>query len=226
MRSPKAIAEGNGKAIAEGWLTVAQGHGRDRPSGGRGVRPERSRALLYVTDHAATARRLYELINAEISAVQHHLANDFVEHEVTPASPDQAGVGDFFRMQRAAFPDLHMDVQDVSRAVRRSSPREVYGTNKGELMGMPAQARRSRLAHRHLSLRRRRPRAQHWVSSTLAMMQQMGPSRRPFRVDRRPRQPGGGCAAHPRRELSSAPFFPLMIEVTKMLVDSLVVTTL
>src|SRR5487761_2797341 len=66
-------------------------------------------------DHAATARRLYDLINAgDIGGCGGHLADDFVEHEVTPGlAPTKAGAQDFFRMQRAAFPDLHMAVEDV-----------------------------------------------------------------------------------------------------------------
>jgi ketosteroid isomerase-like protein len=75
------------------------------------------------TDHAATARRLYELINAgDIGGFSDHLAADFVEHEVTPGlEPTKEGVKQFFRMQLAAFPDLRMIVETHSGAVPRSS---------------------------------------------------------------------------------------------------------
>ena len=60
------------------------------------------------TDYAATARRLYDLINAgDIEGFGRLLADDFVEHEVTPGlAPTKDGVLEFFRIQRAAFPDI------------------------------------------------------------------------------------------------------------------------
>ena len=42
------------------------------------------------------------------------LADDFVEHEETPGlAPTKDGVLAFFRMYRAAFPDLRMDPEDI-----------------------------------------------------------------------------------------------------------------
>ncbi len=56
-------------------------------------------------DHAATLRRFYALISAgDIDGFGAMLADDFIEHEVTPGlAPDKEGVLAFFRMQRAAF---------------------------------------------------------------------------------------------------------------------------
>ena len=92
-------------------------------------------------DHAATARRLYDLINAgDIDGFAKDLAEDFVEHEETPGlAPTKAGVEAFFRMQLAAFPDLRMDVQDVVADGSKVVARVRYtGTQHGEFMGMPA----------------------------------------------------------------------------------------
>ncbi len=92
-------------------------------------------------DHAVTARRLYDLLNAgDIGGFGEQLADDFVEHEVTPGlAPTKAGVQDFFRMQRAAFPDLHMAVEDVFASGEKAVARVRYtGTNQGAFMGMPA----------------------------------------------------------------------------------------
>ncbi len=92
-------------------------------------------------DHAATARRMYDLINGgDIEGFAGHLADDFVEHEVTPGlAPTKAGVQDFFRMQLAAFPDLHMAVEDVFASGEKAVARVRYtGTNRGAFMGMPA----------------------------------------------------------------------------------------
>lgn len=66
-------------------------------------------------DHAATLRRLYDLINAgDIDAFDSVMAHDFVEHEETPGlAPTREGVKAFFRMYIAAFPDLRFDAEDV-----------------------------------------------------------------------------------------------------------------
>jgi len=92
-------------------------------------------------DHAATARRLYDLVNAgDIAGFGEHLAGDFVEHEVTPGlAPTKAGVQDFFRMQIAAFPDLHLAVEDAFASGEKAVARVRFtGTNRGAFMGMPA----------------------------------------------------------------------------------------
>ena len=92
-------------------------------------------------DHAATARRLYDLVNAgDIAGFGEHLADDFVEHEVTPGlAPTKAGVQDFFRMQIAAFPDLHLAVEDAFASGEKAVARVRFtGTNRGAFMGMPA----------------------------------------------------------------------------------------
>ena len=92
-------------------------------------------------DHAATARRMFDSINAgDIDGFGEHLANDFVEHESLPGlAPTKDGAKAFFQMQRAAFPDLHMDVQDVIAGGDKVVLRVRYtGTNRGAFMDMPA----------------------------------------------------------------------------------------
>jgi steroid delta-isomerase-like uncharacterized protein len=130
-------------------------------------------------DHAATARRMYELINAgDIGAFSEHLADSFVEHEVTPGlEPTKEGVKTFFRMQLAAFPDLRLDVQDVFASGSKVVARVKYtGTNRGDFMGMPATGKHVdvQLIDMFLfgddGLVR-----EHWgVMDALAMMQQLG----------------------------------------------------
>ena len=92
-------------------------------------------------DHVATARRIYDLINAgDIDAFGDLLADDFVEHEELPGlAPSKDGVQTFFRMQLAAFPDLRMDVQDIIADAAKVVARVRYtGTQQGEFQGMPA----------------------------------------------------------------------------------------
>ncbi|MFI5041487.1 MAG: ester cyclase [Acidimicrobiales bacterium] len=84
---------------------------------------------------------MYDLINAgDIDGFRDLLAADFVEHEAVPGlAPTRDGVKDFFRMQRAAFPDLRMDVEDVYASGEKAVARVRYsGTNKGPFMAMAA----------------------------------------------------------------------------------------
>jgi len=92
-------------------------------------------------DHAATVRRFYDLINAgDIDGFGALLADDFVEHEQLPGlEPSKAGVLAFFRLQRAAFPDMRMEVQDVIASGDKVAVRVRYtGTHEGDFMGIPA----------------------------------------------------------------------------------------
>ena len=92
-------------------------------------------------DHAATIRRMYDLLSAgDIDGFGDLIADDFVEHDETPGlEPTKEGVKQFFHMYRAAFPDLRMEPQDVlasgDKVVARA---RATGTNQGEFMGMPA----------------------------------------------------------------------------------------
>ena len=91
-------------------------------------------------DHAATLRRFYDLLsNGDIEGFGALLADDFVEHEETPGlAPTKDGVLEFFRMYRAAFPDLRMDPEDVLASGDKVVARvRATGTHQGEFMGMP-----------------------------------------------------------------------------------------
>ncbi|HEY7563065.1 MAG TPA: ester cyclase [Gaiellaceae bacterium] len=130
-------------------------------------------------DHTVTMRRLYELISAgEIDGFGECLADDFVEHEETPGlEPTKEGVQQLFHMYRAAFPDMHMEAQDILASGDKVVARvRATGTHQGEFMGMPASGKSvdvqlidiirfgdDGLAH------------EHWgVFDALALMQQLG----------------------------------------------------
>ena len=91
-------------------------------------------------DHAATIRRGYELFSAgQVDQFADLLVDDFTEHEETPGMPPgKEGVRQLFKMMRAAFPDLHLEPEDVlvdgDKVVARV---RCTGTNEGEFMGMP-----------------------------------------------------------------------------------------
>ena len=130
-------------------------------------------------DHAATARRLYDRINAgDIDGFGMNLADDFVEHEATPGlAPGKDGVLAFFRMQLAGFPDLRMDVEDVVTDGDRVVARVRFtGTNRGEFMGMPATGKSGTvLLFDQFGFASDGLVREHWgVLDALAMMQQLG----------------------------------------------------
>lgn len=130
-------------------------------------------------DHGATMRRAYELISSgDIDGFGELLADDLVEHEESPGmAPTKAGVIEFFRMYKAAFPDLRLAPEDIIVSGDKVVTRvRATGTNDGEFMGMPATGRTvdvqvidivrfgdDGLAH------------EHWgVSDAMTMMQQLG----------------------------------------------------
>jgi steroid delta-isomerase-like uncharacterized protein len=130
-------------------------------------------------DNVATLRRSYDLLNAgDIDGFGDLLADDFVEHEVSPGlEPTKEGVKEFFRMYIAAFPDLRMEAEDVlpsgDKVIARARG---TGTHRGEFMGMPATGRSidvelidiMRFGEDGLV-------QEHWgVFDTLKMMQQLG----------------------------------------------------
>ena len=92
-------------------------------------------------DHAATVRRMYELISGgDIDGFGGHLADDVVEHEELPGlAPTKDGILTFFRLQGAAFADMRMEVQDIVASGDKVVARVRYtGTHQGDFMGMPA----------------------------------------------------------------------------------------
>lgn len=130
-------------------------------------------------DNSATMRTAYDRINSgDIDGFTALLADDFVEHEETPGfPPTKEGVAKFFRMYRAAFPDLRMDPEDVITSGDKTVARvRATGTQQGELMGIPPTGKHVDMQMIDImrfdssgSVR------EHWgVADTMSMMQQLG----------------------------------------------------
>jgi steroid delta-isomerase-like uncharacterized protein len=130
-------------------------------------------------DHVATMRRCYELINAgDLEGFGRFLADDFIEHEETPGlEPTKEGVLEFFRLYKAAFPDLRFVPEDFIAEGDKVVVRvRATGTHSGDFMGMPATGKQidvqlidiirfedDGLGH------------EHWgVADVMTMMQQLG----------------------------------------------------
>lgn len=130
-------------------------------------------------DHVATTQSAYGRINAgDIEGFGTLIADDFVEHEETPGfPPTKEGTLQGFRMLRAAFPDLRMDLEDVivngDKAVARV---RLTGTQQGELMGIPPSGKRVDVqAIDIVRFDQAGLACEHWgVTDMMSMMQQLG----------------------------------------------------
>ena len=130
-------------------------------------------------DHAASIRRLFDLINAgDIDGFGRQLADDFAEREDLPGyPPTKAGVIQYFQGLRAAFPDMRMVAEDVIASGDKAVARvRVTGTHKGPFMGMPATGKRIEMSLIDIIRFGDDGRArEHWgVADQLALMQQLG----------------------------------------------------
>ena len=130
-------------------------------------------------DVSALMRHAYDRISAgDVDGFVDLLADDFVEHEVTPGiPPTKEGVRQFLTAYVAAFPDLRFAADDIladgDKGVGRVT---ITGTNTASFMGMPATGKSvsvpaidiirfgdDGLAH------------EHWgVVDAMTMMQQLG----------------------------------------------------
>lgn len=97
---------------------------------------------MSVESNKALARRFYGEVISEgnLDLIDELVSPDFVEHEVFPGLPTTGPEAPkaFFRLFRAAFPDLQMTPDELiaegNKVVARAT---VSGTHKGEFMGMP-----------------------------------------------------------------------------------------
>jgi len=130
-------------------------------------------------DHAATMRRLFDLISAgDIDGFGALLADSFIEHEELPGlARNREGVITFFRLYLAAFPDLRMVPEDVIASGDKVVARvRASGTHRGPFMGMPATGKRFEAQLIDIIRFSADGKAvEHWgVFDQMAMLQQLG----------------------------------------------------
>jgi predicted ester cyclase len=87
-------------------------------------------------------RRIFDEVwnQGQLDAIDELFSPDYVAHGLPPqVSPDREGLRQFIGAYLAAFPDIHMQVEDLiaegDKVVTRITGR---GTHQGELMGIPA----------------------------------------------------------------------------------------
>jgi steroid delta-isomerase-like uncharacterized protein len=103
-------------------------------------------------------------------------ALDFVAHEADQDIQGPEGVRQFILMLRAAFPDLHVTIEDVlaerDKVVQRWHG---HGSHQGELMGLPPSGKRISVAGITISRFEGGKVAEEWeLYDLMGMMQQLG----------------------------------------------------
>jgi len=124
----------------------------------------------------ALARRFYEIFNAANTAALDKLVSpDYIQH-APGVPPGRDGVKMYMGMFRAAFPDAHLHVEDlVAEGDRVSGRWTVHGTQKGELMGIPATGKTIQISGIDIWRVENGLLAEHWDSwDQMGMMQQLG----------------------------------------------------
>ncbi len=130
-------------------------------------------------DCETIARDLYAALNDhDLDRMMSHVAEDFVDHESTIPNPlpGRAGARQSFEAFLAAFPDLHMDVDDmICQGDRVACRVHMRGTHLGELMGIPASRKPIDVESYDILRIQDGQVAEHWgLSDDMAMMRQIG----------------------------------------------------
>ncbi len=128
---------------------------------------------------AAMKRFFDEVMNkGNLKAIDELVADEFVEHyQPDPNVPaNKAGLKQTMAMFRTAFPDLQITVEDlIAKDDKVWTYTTMRGTNKGEMMGMPATGKKIEVKGVDIVRFVNGKAVEHWaVSDDLAMMQQLG----------------------------------------------------
>jgi steroid delta-isomerase-like uncharacterized protein len=140
-------------------------------------------SLLYASDteeiNMTQMKKIYtEVVNkGNIDLMDELCQKDFVEHEALPGvESNLAGVKQFFKMYRAAFPDLKFTVEQmIAKDDKVVTYITITGTQKGEFMGTPASGKKINLNGVDIIRFVDGKAAEHWgVTDTMTMMHQIG----------------------------------------------------
>ena len=92
-------------------------------------------------ENKALVRRFYEEVfnKKNLAAVDTFVDPQIIEHDLPPGLPaGSEGTRQFIGMYVAAFPDMHLTVEDIIAEGDEVTARfTIHGTHGGELMGIP-----------------------------------------------------------------------------------------
>lgn len=128
---------------------------------------------------AMMARIIDEAFNqGDVEVFDELISDDFVEHEALPPGVPQgkAAPREMITVMRAAFPDLHVTVEDMlqdgSKVVTRS---RFAGTHESDFMGIPPTGNRFDISVIDIVEFREDKAVAHWgVMDNATMMEQLG----------------------------------------------------
>jgi len=129
-------------------------------------------------DNQALVQRFVDRMNKhDLSAIDEFFDASYVEHAAAPGMPPtREGLKQMFQAFLKGFPDMKMTVEHVVAdgdlvAIHLTST----GTNKGEMMGMPATGKAIKVQEMHLARVANGKFVEHWgVEDQMTMMQQLG----------------------------------------------------
>ena len=135
---------------------------------------------MSATDNKAIVSRYREEVwnEGNLDAVDDYIASNYVRHD--PGLPEEVSgpeaVKGLVSMYRAAFPDLHLTLEDMfaegDKVVQRLTGR---GTHQGELMGIPPIGKQVTVTMIEIFRLVEGKIAEQWVSlDNLGMLQQLG----------------------------------------------------
>ena len=117
------------------------------------------------------------LQDGDESAADRYIGSDVVTHDGMPGqAPGLEGVKQTFRSLREAFPDMHVQVEDIIAEDDKVVGRFVVsGTNTGPFMGMPATGKAFTYDEIVIVRFKDGKIVEHWAEmDSMGMMQQLG----------------------------------------------------
>jgi len=134
---------------------------------------------MSIEENKAFMRRMYEEVHnkGNLAVIDEVTAVDFIDHDpmVAELPPGPEGVKQEFSMLRAAFPDLHVTVEDmVAEGDKVVSRLTMRGTHKGEFMGIAPTGKQITVAVIDILRIVGGKIVEHWnIVDNLGMMQQL-----------------------------------------------------
>lgn len=130
-------------------------------------------------NNAATMKRFYEEVvnKGNLKLIDELVAAEFADHEEFPGmKPGREGLKEFFTMFRAAFPDLHFQVNDlVAKGDKVWAYITIHGTHKGQFMDMAATGKKIEIRGFDIIRFVNGKAVEHWgLTDSMTMMQQLG----------------------------------------------------
>jgi len=129
--------------------------------------------------NTAAMKRFYEEVvnKGNLMLIDELVAAEFVDHEELPGmKPGRDGLKEFFTMFRAAFPDLHFQVNDLAaKGDKVWAYITIHGTHKGQFMDMAATGKKIEIKGFDIIRFANGKAVEHWgLTDSMTMMMQLG----------------------------------------------------